>query len=1005
MNKFSKFKGILIVIIFLFIMVSCGEKTTPTTTPTTPTVPSQTTKPVSCETTTKTKVLTGIELKNTGEIYVNKGDNYDGSNLLIYAIYSDGTEENISTQVTFTSLDTTSPGTKTIKANYQGFEIEISINVVKLTGIDLDTTNAKVTYEQGESIDISGLIVFSLYDEENLRLYTNNYRIVLTNSIGTQILVGSPLNELGTYTVTVSVGLFEKTYEITVSGNNNPVYERLELDTNQVKKDFVNEEFNYDGLILYGYTDNTTKSVIDPSLYEVNLTKDGATVDGFEDSGTYVVKITYSNTDALGDLQFEYEVTYNNISFNVTFNYSGYSGEEFNVTVTTNDPKDYIVAPEGYTFIGFSEGFQKWEEGSYIKIYVQENKPNKAYIAFLYEGYEYDNFKEYDINTTINRDEIDITPREIPDFQAFLYWDLPYSFVITKTMYAFPVFGPENINYEDINVTTETTINNVCANAIDVNFDDFISQAPDGFELDAITLGLNGEVISEISYQPALVSAYFTDLEAETEYEIGAYYKAISSPINAKRGRELTYRFHFVGFMIITRGDVMYRVRMMYNGDCLYRWYFAQGTYVYNHDFFYSFTLPIEYDGYTCAGGLDDLGYITSDVDYEVILIPPAKEVATVVFYDETYPVYLNILSMQSVNIGQSAIAPEIDDHYFNEQMTYRYNFVRWSVDFSNVNSNMFIYPIYEKEPIVPPTVLLSSYIGDDYAVFNVRSNYYDSIISSTISVKDDNALTVYSHTDKYFYNYYFNVLDVLKPDKRYTVFVDYSYELNDNKGVQNCSISHSFTTQSTDSSLGYNLSFTNVTYYDFTIESDNEVDGFFTYRMEDGNMCDLREGMYYYFVQNTTYYVNYYIEDDTTDGLYYIYSDDFEITTPDAELYTISEIRSYNYEDYILLQFKIDDKDNTLSDFYLHIMSFETSYEFIHYVYIDYLTYNNETGYYEFYLPLSEEDPDTGEIVHYEAFIHSIEVNAIYDGSHQCIDYYHADTYDDNGYVYYTKE
>ena len=111
-------------------------------------------------------------------------------------------------------------------------------------------------------------------------------------------------------------------------------------------------------------------------------------------------------------------------------------------------------------------------------------------------------------------------------------------------------------------------------------------------------------------------------------------------------------------------------------------------------------------------------------------------------------------------------------------------------------------------------------------------------------------------------------------------------------------------------------------------------------------------------------------------DGLYYIYSDDFEITTPDAELYTISEIRSYNYEDYILLQFKIDDKDNTLSDFYLHIMSFETSYEFIHYVYIEYLTYNNETGYYEFYLPLQEEDPDTGEIYEIDVLLKSLMQN-----------------------------
>ena len=139
-------------------------------------------------------------------------------------------------------------------------------------------------------------------------------------------------------------------------------------------------------------------------------------------------------------------------------------------------------------------------------------------------------------------------------------------------------------------------------------------------------------------YEEGMDSAYFTELTAETSYEVGAYYSLNqTSEMSLRKSRQLTYRFHFVGFMIITQGDVMYRVRMMYNGDCLYRWYFSENTYVKNYDFYYSFQLPIEYENYTCVGSKNKVERITSDVDLQAEMIPPAGDKCTVVFYDDEY--------------------------------------------------------------------------------------------------------------------------------------------------------------------------------------------------------------------------------------------------------------------------------------------------------------------------------------------------------------------------------
>jgi hypothetical protein len=144
--------------------------------------------------------------------------------------------------------------------------------------------------------------------------------------------------------------------------------------------------------------------------------------------------------------------------------------------------------------------------------------------------------------------------------------------------------------------------------------------------------------------------------------------------------------------MIITQGDVMYRVRMMYNGDCLYRWYFSENTYVKNYDFYYSFQLPIEYENYTCVGSKNKVERITSDVDLQAEMIPPAGDKCTVVFYDDEYiHTIRNIVDIIEVNRGDSITNPPIMEDYEEGDILYR--FIGWDATLTNITTNIFTTP------------------------------------------------------------------------------------------------------------------------------------------------------------------------------------------------------------------------------------------------------------------------------------------------------------------------
>ena len=1006
----KRIKVLILLFLICLFLGSCSlfSKTeTPTPPKVTPTEPivEVTPTPVITPTPTPEVTLSEIYVKNHDEIYVNVGDKYK-PNLIIMAKFSDGTEKDVSEDVAFSTISTTNKGVQELTIIYQSLSIKVPVNVVKQTGITLDTSKAKVLYKVGDTIDLSGLFVYKTY-EDDLVLDADNYIIQIIDENGDELSFVQPLNLLGKYTINIFIGSYTKSYEIDVVEEiiDEPTQEQssytyLELDTSNVKTEFIDEEFNYDNLVLNAVKSNNTKEVIPSNDYIVTLYKGDYYMSKFDGQGEYTVNVRYKGDIPFEQKTFTYKVNYLRQNYKLKFGYSGAPFEEFEFEITPDsDPKDFITVPDGYFFTGFSVPFDEWPYvESTIKIYVEEiENSNKRYISFVDEGYKgYYNYISNDVRSVVLRNEIEVECDQdiIPEGMSFLYWDIPYRFVINENMIATPVFGPDSINLANFNVTEEETVNNVSANAIDINVKQFLESTPEGFSLDSITLGIEGEIVAEIPYTEGMVSAYFTELTANTNYEVGAYYSQNQAQDAAlRKARQLTYRFHFVGFVVVSEGPVTYRVRFMYNGDCFYRWYYKSGNVFENETKNFTITLPEEYStgayaGYTCVGSKDIVGKVTSDIDIEAELVPPAGDNCYIIFYDRYYPNLKNVLKVVEVPKGGTVNSndyPSVEQEYFDED--HKYTFSHWSGLSGNITSNLIVSPFYNSTTYKNYDAEITVIVADTYLfiygeLLNAPSNVWTNYQYKLYEVSNGNLIAQSNFTELHITNK--RMETGLKPNTAYKIecvpkqyssttinIINPIIEFTTRKGTEKTG--YSFTTSSTSTSYSLGPVYADIrTFVEYTKDSSgNAVNHNISSPYGTGNIKK----------QNTTYYLNPIKSVYGIDGLYYVYFDNISVKTKSSTEPSFGTVTFEKVTNGYSLYGKINDPSEIVKGVYLVYTTTDNSTP------VEITTYYSNSGSnstFKYDLDLSvNPNYGTGEYYLANAYIVCIY---IYDGQQKTI-------------------
>ena len=97
-------------------------------------------------------------------------------------------------------------------------------DTVVLTGITLNVLNVKRTYEKGEALDLTGLVVTAKYSDDSSKPVTD-YTSNPAN--------GTVLNTIGETTVTVTYGGYSKSFKVNVSQASKKTW--TEEETNIMK--------------------------------------------------------------------------------------------------------------------------------------------------------------------------------------------------------------------------------------------------------------------------------------------------------------------------------------------------------------------------------------------------------------------------------------------------------------------------------------------------------------------------------------------------------------------------------------------------------------------------------------------------------------------------------------------------------------------------------------------------------------------------------------------------
>ena len=146
-----------------------------------------------------------------------------------------------------------------------------------ITGITLNTASVKKSYEHGDKLDLTGLVVTANYD---------NNTTVAVNDYTTDPANGSTLGTVGDVKVTVTYLTFTADFNVSVSAK----LVGIAINTDGVKKEYEQgEQLDLAGLVVTAkYSDNTTTSVLS---YRTNP-ENGTVLNEIEEK---TVTVTYEN--------------------------------------------------------------------------------------------------------------------------------------------------------------------------------------------------------------------------------------------------------------------------------------------------------------------------------------------------------------------------------------------------------------------------------------------------------------------------------------------------------------------------------------------------------------------------------------------------------------------------------------------------------------------------------------------------------------------------------------
>jgi len=200
----------IIPIILMSLLTSCTKDKPIETTPTSDVVENKIEK---------------IVATNTKDEFCYVGDTYKPSvDVVINAVYTDKTTKDVTSACKFSSISTESSGSRTVKVTYESFTTTYLVTVKNpdVSYLSIDTSNVKQTYNLGEKLDLTNLVVKAHFVNNTSRIITN-YSYVLTDEDNQGISTAS-ISRVGNLDVKISYSNVSISFRVFCVGNYDQAY-------------------------------------------------------------------------------------------------------------------------------------------------------------------------------------------------------------------------------------------------------------------------------------------------------------------------------------------------------------------------------------------------------------------------------------------------------------------------------------------------------------------------------------------------------------------------------------------------------------------------------------------------------------------------------------------------------------------------------------------------------------------------------------------------------------
>ena len=325
---------------------------------------------------------------SSNTITVGKNGTPDFTGLTFNLVYSDGTKEDVTSSITFPSVDTSTVGTKQVSVTYLDKSITLTVEVIDVLVSNLRTNIDKIGGFINQSLDTSLLKVTAVYPDGTTEDVTNQvtYSTVDLTSTGDKSLVIS----FGGVSTTIKAKIVDPAGGLTGYVTT--------VETQDLTYD-VSQAVDYSSIKLC-YYEGGTYFALPSSDFRFEIVDDNSNAYVSGTTGKYSLVVTYT-----GSLAINSKTTVLNISFSkevyhtVNIYVSGLMYDPWWVDIPLTGEVDYLSYAKtipGYFFVGYSDYLLDVKEFEIVKAYYIENETGKVTVSYV--GAEYETAAWYTVN-------------------------------------------------------------------------------------------------------------------------------------------------------------------------------------------------------------------------------------------------------------------------------------------------------------------------------------------------------------------------------------------------------------------------------------------------------------------------------------------------------------------------------------------------------------------------------------------------------------------------------